>query len=200
MSDCAAIILAAGAARRWQNGPKLLVDWRGIPLLDHVCAMVRAEGARPVLRVLGAYREVVEAGTAGDGVRTVFNPAWVEGLGTSLAAGARALLVDEAARQCAGAWILLGDQPLVTGRTLAALRAEFENSGRGLVFSALPAGRRGPPAFVAREFWPALARLRGEEGARVVAQAHPAAVGVVGPADSLEDVDTLADYLRLMQS
>lgn len=197
MSGCAAIILAAGAARRWQHGPKLLADWRGRPLLDHVCAVAQAAGARPVLRVLGAHREAIEAGTKGEGTRTVFNPDWAAGLGSSLAAGARALLAEDNAGPCVGVWLLLGDQPRVSERSLHALRTEFERTGRGLLFSALDKGQLGPPAFVSRAFWPALANLSGEQGAKALTQAHPEAVGVVPTEDCLADVDTLSDYVRL---
>lgn len=198
MKPCAAVILAAGAASRWKNGPKALAPWRGRTLIDHVCEVARAAGAKPIYRVLGAHRDAIEAASAPAEVATIFNSRWVDGLGASLACGVRALLAEPHARDCAGALLLLGDQPLVTEVTLRALRERHEADGRGLVFSSFGEGRRGPPAFVARRFWPELANLTGEEGARVLAVAHPDQVACVAAPESAADIDTPEDYARLI--
>lgn len=199
MKSCAALILAAGAASRWANGPKVLASWDGRPLIDHVADVARAAGAAPIYRVLGAHREVIEAVVAPSDVSTVFNPRWADGLGASLACGMRALLADPVASDCAGVLILLGDQPLVSGSTLRALRERHERSGHGLVFSSSGEGRRGPPAFVARRFWPELTGLSGEEGARTLAVAHPDQVAIVSAPESAADIDTAEDYARLIR-
>ena len=198
MSADAALILAAGAARRWKNGPKALARWRDRPLIDHVCEVALIAGAHPVRRVLGAHHELILAGSIAHDVATTLNINWAAGMGESLACGARALLEDDNAGDCAGTWILLCDQPLVTAQTLLALRDEHLRSGAGLVFSVADDGRRGPPAYVARAFWTALANLTGETGARALATAYPDQVALVPALDSLADIDTFDDYARLI--
>ncbi len=198
--DCAAIILAAGAARRWGGGPKALAPWRGRPLIEHACATARAAGCAPLYRVLGAHRAEIEAGSAADDVTTLFNPDWEQGLGGSLACAARALLADPAAQACAGVIILLCDQPLVGADLLRSLRVEGARDGRGIVFSDHGEGVLGPPAFFARSYWTELAALRGDEGARRVARAHPGAVASVPAPAARWDLDTREDYARLLRN
>ncbi len=195
--DCAALILAAGAARRWGGGSKALEPWLGRSLVDHACATAQAAGCGPVYRVLGAHRAALEAAPVPAGVGTVFNPAWEEGLGSSIACGIRALANAPAAAGCAGVVIMLCDQPLVTPALLRALRAEHARGGRGIVFSDHGDGTRGPPTFFARTFWPELATLEGDQGARRLAQAHPESVAAVPAAEARWDLDTPEDYRRL---
>ncbi len=200
--NCAAIILAAGAARRWGGGPKALADWRGLPLIDHVCSTARATGCAPVYRVLGAHRAEIEAESPPGGARTrtIFNPAWEEGIGSSLACAVRELAVDPAATACAGVIVLLCDQALVDEVLLRALWAEHERSGRGIVFSDHGEGVLGPPAFFARGYWADLAGLRGDEGARRVARGYPDEVASVAAPDARWDFDTPEDYARLLSN
>jgi molybdenum cofactor cytidylyltransferase len=193
----AAIVLAAGAASRWKNGPKALANWRGRTLLDHACHLARSAGCAPVYRVLGAHREVIEAQPAPEGIRTVHNPDWADGLGSSLACGMRALAADPSAAGCAGVLVLLCDQPLVSPETLHALREAHAHDGRSLVFAGHGDGRIGPPALFARVHWPELAALTGAEGARRLARAHPEAVAIVPAPEAAEDIDTPEDYARL---
>ena len=198
MKPCAAGILAAGAASRWKNGPKALAPWRGRTLIDHACELARAAGCGPTYRVLGAHREAIEATSAPADVVTIFHPDWAEGLGSSLACGARAVSADPAADVCAGLIVLPCDQPLVSAATLLALRAEHERGGRGMVFSDHGAGRPGPPAFFARRHWAGLASLTGDSGARPLSSAHPEDCVLVPAPFAAEDIDTIEDHARLL--
>ena len=200
--NCAAIILAAGAARRWGGGPKALADWRGLPLIDQVCSTARVAGCSPVYRVLGAHRAEIEAASPSGpaGTRTIFNPAWEEGLGSSLACAVRELAADAAAAACAGLIVLLCDQALVAAASLRALWAEHKRSGRGIVFSDHGEGVLGPPVFFARGYWAELAGLSGDEGAKRVARAHPEAVASIAAPEARWDLDTREDYERLLRN
>jgi CTP:molybdopterin cytidylyltransferase MocA len=198
--SCSAIILAAGAARRWGGGPKALAPWRGRPLIDHVCGVARDAGCAPIYRVLGAHRAEIEAASPSrpDGTRTIFNPAWADGIGASLACAVRELAADPAAANCAGLVVMLCDQALVDAALLRALWTEHQRGGRGIVFSDHDAGVLGPPAFFSRMYWPELASLRGDEGARRVARAHPDAVASVAAPGARHDMDTREDYERIL--
>ena len=200
--SCAAIILAAGAARRWGGGPKALAPWRGRLLIDHVCAVAHEAGCAPIYRVLGAHRAEIEAASPPEtaGARTIFNPAWEDGIGASLACAARELAADPAAVTCPGLIVMLCDQALVDAALLRALWAEHERSGRGIIFSDHGSGVLGPPAFFSRLYWPELASLRGDEGARHVARAHPEAVASVPAEEAGRDMDTREDYERILRN
>ncbi|WP_420136319.1 NTP transferase domain-containing protein [Sphingomonas sp.] len=95
----AAIILAAGASRRFGRQDKLRARLQGRPLLDHVIEHARASGARPII-------VVVSRRTTLEGVRQV--RAWKarDGLSVTLAAGFKALRpIDREVL------IFLGDMP-----------------------------------------------------------------------------------------
>jgi molybdenum cofactor cytidylyltransferase len=60
------------------------------------------------------------------------------------------------------------------------------------------AGAPGHPVVIARDLWPEVERVRGDEGMRSLLAAHPewlAAIPVAGAAPA--DVDTDEDYARV---
>src|ERR1700678_747643 len=83
----AGVLLAAGGGSRLGQ-PKALVEFGGQTLAERGVAMLRDGGADPVLIVSGAVPVSVAA------ARTVHNPGWRTGMGSSLAAGLRALRGD----------------------------------------------------------------------------------------------------------
>src|ERR1700747_3136520 len=78
------MLRAAGSGSRLGR-PKALVELGGQTLAERGVALLRDGGADPVLVVPGAVALRVH------GARTVHNPDWRTGMGTSLAAGLRAL-------------------------------------------------------------------------------------------------------------
>ena len=57
----AGIVLAAGSSRRMGRG-KLLLPWRGRPVLEHVLRAARASGVGPRILVLGHESAAIRAG------------------------------------------------------------------------------------------------------------------------------------------
>ena len=159
------MLLAAGEGKRLGT-PKALVELGGRRLVDRGADLLREGGTAPVLVVTGAVPVSVP------GVTLVPNPDWRTGMGSSLAAGLRALPGD-----CAAAVIALVDQPLigpeVVRRLLAAHRA-----GAELAVAAYD-GRARNPVLLARRHWAGvLAAAEGDAGARPYLRAHP------GPRDA----------------
>jgi molybdenum cofactor cytidylyltransferase len=109
-------------------------------------------------------------------------------MAASLRTGIAALPPD-----AAGAFVFLGDMPWVPHAVLAPL-AEALAAGAP---AAAPvwAGRRGNPVLLARELFPQLLALRGDQGARSILEAlGPRLALVEAPDDGvLFDVDTPAD-------
>jgi molybdenum cofactor cytidylyltransferase len=108
-----------------------------------------------------------------------------QGMGHSLAAGARALSASPAEAIA----VLLGDMPWITESSLRAVLAKV-SSGR-IVFP-VHHDERGHPVLFGRAFWPELQQLTGDEGARRVLRAHASAWVAVGVDDPgvLRDVDS----------
>jgi nicotine blue oxidoreductase len=182
------VLLAAGAGTRLGT-PKALVELGGRRLVDRGVALLADGGAAPIVVVTGAADVTV----TGPGVTVVHNPDWATGMGSSLAAGLRALPGD-----CAAAVIALVDQPLVGAASVRRLIAAFA-AGAGAAVAAYQ-GRPRNPVLLARGHWPAaLAGAAGDAGARAFLRAHPGLVTEVecGDTGRPDDVDTPEDLARV---
>jgi molybdenum cofactor cytidylyltransferase len=191
-----AVILAAGNSAR-MGTPKQLLLLDGQPLLDRAVEAALASEAWPVVVVLGAHAEKIRPVLARRPVLVAENPAWAEGMASSLRVGIATL--QQFSRQLDAALVALCDQPAFSADVIAQLVAAQRATGRSIV-AARYGGRNGAPALFLKEFFPALAALTGEEGARPLLNGGPAHVAAVElPALAL-DLDTPADYAALKET
>jgi molybdenum cofactor cytidylyltransferase len=146
-----------------------------------------ASHARPIIVVTGHERERVEAALKGLDVRRVHNPNFAAGLSTSLKAGLAALPDD-----VDGAIVCLGDMPQVRAALIDRLIAAFDPERGALVVVPTIDGKRGNPVVWSRRFFPELAALEGDVGARHLIGRYQEAVMEVPIEDraALVDVDT----------
>jgi molybdenum cofactor cytidylyltransferase len=183
-----ALILAAGLSSRFGDGHKLLAELDGKPVLRHTIEHALASSARPLLLVTGHQADAVRD-AAGAGVEIIHNPAYAEGLASSLRAGLSAL-----PQGLDGVLVCLGDMPDVTSATLEALIAAFNPvEGRAICLPVV-GGKRGNPTLWGLQFLPELLRLEGDTGARSLLGPHAEWVCEV-PVDDpgiLHDYDTPA--------
>jgi len=182
----AAVILAAGQARRMGGPNKLTARFDGVPLVRRVAEAALQSAADPVVLVTGHRAAEVELAAAGLALRIVHNPDYAEGLATSLKAGLAAVPPE-----AAGALVVLADMPGVTRDVLDRLVAEFEaRDGAAIVLPTVD-GKRGNPVLWPRAFFPELMAVTGDTGARHLLGAHEDAVVRVeiGAAAAI-DVDT----------
>ena len=102
-----AIILAAGDSSR-MGGPKALLQWRGKPFIEHVCASLRSAGVEDRVVVLGnASKEILAAWTpVGEKVTVNLKPE--NGQLSSLRAG-----LGFASEYTEAFMVCLADQPTV---------------------------------------------------------------------------------------
>ncbi len=195
----AAIVLAAGESRRMrlpgsEPGTKLLCPIDGRPMLLWAVEAALASQADPVIVVTGHARDAVEAALAGRAVRLVHNPAYAEGLSTSLRAGLAAVPAG-----AEGALVLLGDMPRIGAALLDRLIAAYAPvEGRAIVVPTRD-GKRGNPVLWDRRFFAAMDALRGDVGARHLIGEHDDWVAEVAVEDDapLLDVDTPQALARL---
>ena len=185
----AAVILAAGASTR-MGTPKQLLELGGQPLLVRAVAAALASPAWPVVVVLGANAEQIRPALAPYPVLVTENPAWAEGMASSIRAGVSTL--QQFSRHLDGAVIALCDQPAFSPAVIAELVAVQRQTGRSIV-AARYAQRHGAPALFLREHFPTLASLTGEEGARALLNDHPERVASVDLPALAVDLDTPAD-------
>ncbi|MDD9872777.1 MAG: nucleotidyltransferase family protein [Deltaproteobacteria bacterium] len=192
MQGIAAIVLAAGGARR-MGRPKQLLEIGGRALVRR--AVDAAAGvADAVWVVVGAGADAVAAALAGSGARIARNPDWTRGMASSIRCGVEAACAAAPPRALL---LLLCDQPAVTTALLQRLAAHFA-AGRGLAACEY-AGALGPPALFGAQHFSALRGLRGDGGARALLEAPGAQVARVPFPEGALDVDTPADLRRAAQ-
>lgn len=174
----AAVILAAGASTRF-GSPKQLATVDGATMLERVVALARASGLSPIIAVLPSSIEPPPGAVA------VHNDHAAEGLSRSLRLGIAAVPEDAQA-----AVILLGDQPTVAARTIAALLAK----GGQLPIVATRSNRHvGPPVLLRREAFGLVEEATGDEGLAPVLARHAELVTHLDVPAHAPDVDTPAD-------
>src|SRR5215467_9889298 len=199
----AAIILAAGSSSRMGAGRhKLLLPLAGRPVLVHVIDILLASQARPLVIVLGHQANQVRAQlTTYSGHPNIIiteNPDYLRGMSTSLHMGLRTLMGNEQTSShfmVDSAFIVLGDQPLITPQLIDRLILTRRTTGKRIV-APLYQGKRGNPVLFDASLFPELFTTTGDEGGRSVIERHRlelATVEVDNPMANY-DMDTWEAY------
>jgi len=194
-STVAGIVLAAGRSSRMAPHNKLLVpDRAGRPMVARVVDNLLSSAARPVIVVTGHRAEEVSAAVAGRPVQVVHASDYADGLSASLRAGIAAVPATASA-----ALVCLGDMPLVTGRMIERLIEAYDpDEGRSVVVPTCR-GKIGNPVLWDRRFFPDIAGLVGDVGARPLLERHSEYVAQVELGDDavLRDFDTVESLASL---
>lgn len=186
-----AVVLAAGASSRMAGSQKLLLEFEGRPMVRHAIEAASEGGCHQVVVVYSAD----DVKNAVDGAaEVVHNPDALTGMASSLKVGLRALRPEIEA-----AVILLGDQPLVGSRTVAALLRAWRREGsRPAVAVSKRRNKWTPPVVLAREMWTDLYALDGDAGARQILDGHPELLDTVPAPGRPDDIDTPEDYAKIV--
>lgn len=181
------LVLAAGASRRLGR-PKALLPMGKGTMLDRAIDQARQLGARITVVTGGGYplirfrcRRSVSAWHYASG--------WGEGMAASLRSGIQSL-----GPRAKGVFIVLLDQPLITGDDLAYL-AGMARKAPGVPVAADIHGRPAAPAYIPRYLWPEILLLEGDRGAASVLARHGAMTLPISGVFS--DVDTPDDWRRV---
>lgn len=187
-----AIVLAGGAGVRF-GGAKLTASWRGGALIDGALKAAFAAPTRSVILVTGADAGVAAAALAlahrtgkSQRLRIVHARDHDEGMAATLRAGIAAL-----PRDAAGAFVFLGDMPLIPHDILPRL-AEAVTAGAPAAAPQFE-GRRGHPVVFGAGLFGALRALRGDAGARTVLADLAGLALIDSDAGVLFDVDRASD-------
>ena len=183
-----ALVMAAGYSRRYGEADKRqerLADGRTLL----ATTVARTEQAFSQVRV--AIREEDDAFQLGLAASTPLirlRQAHL-GLGASLAEAVAALGGDCRLNDSKAVAVLLGDMPRIHPATLRALQ---QQATRDTIWRPRYGGQPGHPVLFGRAFWPELAHLRGETGAKSLIQRHPSHYHThdVDDAGTLFDIDT----------
>ena len=196
----AGLILAAGGASRF-GAPKALARIDGRPLLEHSLISARAAGLEPIVVVLGAAADSIEAEVAWAGEQRLRNRDPGRGLASSLAIGIDALAAADPAVDAAV--VLLGDQPRTDPAVIRRLVSRFANGGpEGMAFVVprYAGGSGANPVLIARPAFGLAREARGDRGLGPLIEGHPELVLEVPVGGDNPDVDTPADLARLVEA
>ncbi|MBC6439972.1 MAG: NTP transferase domain-containing protein [Rhodospirillales bacterium] len=157
----AAVVLAAGQSRRMGPRNKLLIEIDGKPVVRHTVEALAASGLERITVVTGHESREVEAALADCPVAFTHNPAFADGLSTSLRVGIAALPDNTDA-----ALVCLGDMPRISAEILSTLTSAYAPAeGRAIVVPTHN-GKRGNPVLWDRRFFDAISQVTGDTGAR----------------------------------
>jgi molybdenum cofactor cytidylyltransferase len=173
---------------------KQLLPVAGRPLLEVVVTAACDSHLDEVVVVLGAEADEIMRRVAFGRARVVVNPAYKDGMSTSLRAGIAAL-----SAATTRAMVILGDQPDVDAALIDRLLEAHAASG--LPAAALSFdGLLHPPMILSRLMWADLASLEGDTGLRALVRSHPESVLAMPaerPGGHPIDIDTRDDFERL---
>ncbi|TNC61103.1 nucleotidyltransferase family protein [Rubellimicrobium roseum] len=193
---CHAIVLVAGAGRRFGGG-KLTTCWRGRPLVAWAVETALAAPVERVTVVTGCGADAVEAALAPwccDRLTFLRTAQWSEGMGRSLSDGVASLPPDWTALL-----VVLGDMPAIPSH----LGAAFLLGVLGGAPAALPSfeGRDGHPVALSRTFWDRHGPTTGDAGLRRALASQPGVLRLPTQAGGVRfDIDSPADLDRLPQT
>jgi molybdenum cofactor cytidylyltransferase len=194
IEQCGIIILAAGESKRLGN-PKQLLSFDGNTLLARVAKTACESMMCPVIAVLGAHAEKIRPTLNIAGLNVVYNDNWQEGMASSLRKGLTSMM--ELYPQVDGIIILVCDQPYLSHELIKALIEAQRDAGLPAAAAAYN-GKLGTPALFHKSLFSALLLLSGDTGARKMLEGMQENVVEVDFEMGDVDIDTQADYERLL--
>jgi molybdenum cofactor cytidylyltransferase len=191
-----ALIPAAGMSTRLGRN-KLLLSYKGQPLIAHAVDTLRASAVDEIIVVLGHQADRVRAVIGEKRVTFVENPDYQQGLSTSVRAGFAAI-----PSQASAVMIYLADQPLLEPGDVNFLIHAFAEAGKADKSIVVPffRGQRGNPVIVNSSYRASIASIAGDIGCRRVIKQNPDQVLTVEMETDhvIRDIDTMEDYQKLV--
>ncbi len=164
-------------------------------VLGQTIENVRRSAVKEIVLVLGSSAETIRRQLPAsllEGLKVVVNPAYEQGMASSLRAGLSAL-----GPQVAAALIVLADQPFVRPETLNQLADQHRRTKAQIVIPSYQ-GIRGNPVLIDRSIFPEVMALQGDVGCRAIFGNHLEGTVNVEVEDEgiLLDIDNHEDYER----
>ncbi len=185
----ACIILAAGQSFR-MGKDKLALPFKESTVLEETVKQILKSGFDDIIMVTrpGSHWEKV---FANQNICIVENPDFRKGQASSVIAGLKE--VDPAMQ---GVLFALGDQPLINSSIYKSLVQTYQSNLKPVTYPTHN-GKRGNPVIFDRSLWPALVKLKDDQGGRAVINRLKA--DAFNPVETSEaavliDIDTPEDY------
>jgi molybdenum cofactor cytidylyltransferase len=191
-----ALLSAAGMSTRLGRN-KLLLSFKGKPLIAHAVDTLLGSAVDEIIVILGYEADQVRAAVGKRRVRFVENPDYSEGLRSSVRAGFAAIPPHTSAIM-----IYLADQPLLEPAEVDFLIRAFAEAcktGKSIVVPFFR-GQRGNPVIVNSSYQASILAIAGDIGCRRVIKQNPDQVLMVEMETDhvVRDIDTIEEYERLI--
>ena len=194
MLNTAIILLAAGNSSR-MGRPKQLLDYRGKTLVQHMADIALGTAASLVIVVTGSYSDEVIASLEGRNVVVAFNSQWEEGMASGIVSGLQKALADSPSID--NVILAVCDQPFVTSDFLSKLLF-LKNKCKKTVVSSRYVNTIGTPVLFDKKHFTALLGLKGKEGAKKLLKLLNDDMVTLPLENGEVDIDTEADYIKLI--
>jgi molybdenum cofactor cytidylyltransferase len=193
----AAIILAAGKSTRMGEAKQLLRLGEST-VLGQTIENTRRSQVDEIVLVLGSSAETIRRQLPLpllEALKVVVNPAYEQGMASSLRTGLSAL-----GTQVDAVLIILADQPFVRPETLDQLAAQHRRTKAQIVIPSYK-GVRGNPVLLDRSVFAEVMALEGDVGCRAIFGNHTEGTLKLEVEDEgiLLDIDNQEDYQRLKE-
>ncbi len=193
-SEIQILILAAGKGRR-MGRTKQLLPYQSQTLIGKVIDLANSLSLGKPLVILGYEAEKINSSIDHSKAHIRVNPNWQEGMGNTLAYGAKEASVMHPDLEAI--LVLLADQPRISKSHLILLIKEYKKKKAAIISTQYPSGG-GVPAIFDHSIFPDLMRLKGEGGARKIIRRFSNALLLPPEEGEVWDVDTPEDYQQLL--
>lgn len=185
------IVLAAGFANR-MGKEKLLLSFRGKPLLSYALNLIEKLPAKEKIAVIGEPKQPLQNLCAQYHISSIYNKNRHLGQASSIACGVSYLPQDLEAFL-----FVVGDQPFLTGKLVDKLINIWQTyKSSQIIVRPYFEGRGYHPVLFGADWREELLSLTGDAGGRTLIQRHPECMVPVywDNGDEFVDIDTLDDY------
>jgi molybdenum cofactor cytidylyltransferase len=190
------VILAAGNSSRLGQ-PKQLLTFNGKSLIRHAATETVKAAGEQVIVVTGANKDLVEVELHPLSVQVIHNEYWREGMASSIHTGLITLL--NIFPQLDAVLFSVCDQPYLSAALFNKMVREQQITGKGIIASVYNHSK-GVPVLFNHQYFGDLVRLDGRSGAKELLHKFRADVAGVPFPGGAVDIDTMADYNKLIHS
>lgn len=195
LMEAGIILLAAGSSSRMGRSKQLL-PIKGEQLLVHAVLVALHSSIGPVIVVLGANENEHRKAISHFDVKMITNQHWKSGMGSSLKAGLKHLLL--LAPRSEAVLVMVCDQPLLTSDHLKKLVDTFAKAGKPIAASIYSA-TAGVPAIFHKSLFLEILEVADDYGAKKIIQQHTKDTATLDFPEGSMDLDTPDDYAKFIE-
>lgn len=194
-----AILLTAGESRRMTRDNKLLLEYKGQPMVRYVASQLVKSDVDEVVVVTGYQQRQIEEALAGIEVKFVYNPDYYSGMASAVTKG-----TEVVAENCKGIMVCLSDMPKLETMHYNALAKKFakeKEEANTPIIRPVHRDRIGYPVVFDRAFFTDIKNCRAQDGCHPVItdnNDHYIPYALANEAYYL-DIDTPTDYYKLRE-